>query len=177
MSEWTVPGAFGAVALGVAVLAGLGLIGSLLLLRRNTRRELRDAQQQQQELAQRLEELERSQSQSQSQSGQGTGDGPHGVVAEFLITDVGTPEPPPTVPARIEGRLFADIVLRETVVKAAGLAHGLRRALSPEHRSRMRFEMRREARRSTKQRKADTKEALREYYARRRAETQTGDVA
>ena len=42
------------------------------------------------------------------------------------------------------GALFADLVLRETVVKAASLAHGVRRALDPETRNRIRFEMRRE---------------------------------
>lgn len=88
-------------------------------------------------------------------------------VAEFVITDMGR-EPAPTqeAPARIEGRLFADVVLRETVVKAASWTHGVRTALSAENRNRIRFEMKRETKRSTKQRKADVKEALRQYYAR-----------
>ncbi len=65
------------------------------------------------------------------------------------------------VPARIDGRLFADIVARESVVKAAGLAHGLRRALSAENRNRIRFEMKREVKRSRKQRRADLKASMR----------------
>jgi len=60
-----------------------------------------------------------------------------------------------TVPAP----MFADIVLRETVVQAASLAAGLRRALSPEVRNRIRFEMRREVKRSRKQRRRDVRAA------------------
>ena len=71
-----------------------------------------------------------------------------------------------TVPAP----LFADIVLRETVVQAAALAAGLRRALSPESRNRIRFEMRREVKRARKQRRADLREARREWEARQRAQ-------
>jgi hypothetical protein len=61
-------------------------------------------------------------------------------------------------------------VLRETVVQAASLAHGLRRALAPEMRNRIRFEMRREVKRSRKQRRADLKAARREWEARQRAD-------
>ena len=79
-------------------------------------------------------------------------------------------QPPAPVQGRIDGALFADIVAREGVIKAAGLAHGLRRALSPETRHRIRFEMRREVRRSRKQRRADLKAALRDMQARERAQ-------
>lgn len=74
-------------------------------------------------------------------------------------------------PTRIEGRLFADVVLRESVVKAAALSHGVRRALRPETRNRIRFEMKQEVKRSRKQRAADQREARREFEAfqRRRA--------
>lgn len=78
-------------------------------------------------------------------------------------------------PARIDGRLFADIVLRETVVKAAALTHGVRRALAPEVIWRVRGEVRRELKRARRQRKADLKTARREFESRRRA--QMGDVA
>jgi len=94
--------------------------------------------------------------------------------AGYLITRVGeVPESssePSYVPARIEGRLFADIVLRETVVKTAALTHGVLRALTAENRNRIRFEMKREVRRSRKQRRADLKTARREWEARQRAE-------
>ena len=82
--------------------------------------------------------------------------------------------------ARIDAPMFADIVARETVIKAAGLAHGLRRALSAETRNRIRFEMKREVKRSRKQRRADMKAALRDVQARERAhrvEGQDGEDA
>ena len=62
------------------------------------------------------------------------------------------------------------MVLRERVVKAASLGPRLRRALSPANRNRIRFEMRREVKRARKQRKAEEREAIREWRARRRAD-------
>ncbi len=93
---------------------------------------------------------------------------------EYVITGLGggletqaarTPTAVDTVPAP----MFADIVLRETVMQAASLAAGLRRALSPEVRNRIRFEMRREVKRARKQRRADLRQARREWEARQRA--------
>ena len=78
-------------------------------------------------------------------------------------------------PTGSRAALFADLVLRETVVKAASLAHGVRRALAPETRNRIRFEMRREVKRSRKQRRADTREARREWEARQRAASDADD--
>ncbi|MDO9378557.1 MAG: hypothetical protein Q7T56_06890 [Nocardioidaceae bacterium] len=82
--------------------------------------------------------------------------------------DVDERTPAPVVPAP----LFADLVLREGVVQAASLAAGLRRALAPEMRHRIRLEMRREVKRARKQRRADLRQAKREFEARQR-----GDVA
>jgi len=73
------------------------------------------------------------------------------------------------VAAPIDGRLFADIVARETVVKAASWTAGLRRALAPETRNRIRFHVRQETRRAGRERRAETKQALREFRARERA--------
>jgi hypothetical protein len=89
---------------------------------------------------------------------------------EFVITDLGTrtepdPEPVPVVAAPA----FADIVVKETVVMAASLAHGLRRGLTPANRNRIRFEMKQEVRRSRKQRRIDLKAARRDLHARQRA--------
>jgi hypothetical protein len=89
-------------------------------------------------------------------------------TVEYVITKVGEPEEPepvPTVPAPV----FADLVLKETVVQTASLFHGLRRALAPETRNRIRFHMRQEVKRSRKQRRADLKVARREWAARQRA--------
>ena len=90
---------------------------------------------------------------------------------EFVITRVGetvetgeAAEPVPTVPAPV----FADIVARESVIQAASLAAGLRRALSPETRHRIRFHVRQEVKRSRKQRKVELREVRREWAARQR---------
>jgi hypothetical protein len=97
----------------------------------------------------------------------------------YVITRVGEPEPAlvselvsepvsepvPTVPAPV----FADLVLKETVVQTASLFHGLRRALSPEIRNRIRFHVRQEVKRSRKQRRAELREVRREWAARQRA--------
>jgi hypothetical protein len=87
--------------------------------------------------------------------------------------DYSTTGDAPTVPAP----LFADMVLRESVVQAAALAAGLRRALSPESRNRIWFEMRREVKRARKQRRADLREARREWEARQRSRVTLDDDA
>jgi hypothetical protein len=87
---------------------------------------------------------------------------------EFVITDLGEEKPPPE-PVHLDGPAFADVVLRETVVKAASLAHGVRRGLAPATRNRIRFEMKQEVRRARKQRRADLKAAQRDLHARQRA--------
>ena len=94
---------------------------------------------------------------------------------EYVITDLGAERTPELTMRRIDGRLFADLVLRETVVKAASLTHGVRRALSAEVVWRVRGEVRRELKRVRKQRKADLKVARREWEARQREGI--GDVA
>jgi hypothetical protein len=86
---------------------------------------------------------------------------------EYVITGLGGFET--TAVETVPAPMFADIVLRETVVQAASLAAGLRRALSPEVRNRIRFEMRREVKRARKQRRADLRQARREWEARQRA--------
>jgi hypothetical protein len=102
-------------------------------------------------------------------------------TATFVITHVDERDPVEgrvPVAAEIDGRLFADIVARETVIKAASWTHGLRRALSPESRNRIRFQVRQETRRAGRERKAELKQALREYRARERAAVGSGeDVA
>jgi hypothetical protein len=90
---------------------------------------------------------------------------------EFVITHVGEDEPEPDrAPVRVSltGPAFADAVVRETLVQTASLVHGVRRALAPETRNRIRFEMKRELKRSRKDRKAELKQALREHRARQR---------
>ncbi|MDR7253939.1 hypothetical protein J2X46_002929 [Nocardioides sp. BE266] len=93
-------------------------------------------------------------------------------VSTFVITHLGSDQPREAVPVAqdIDGRLFADIVARETVVKAASWTAGLRRALSPESRNRIRFEVRQETRRAGRERRAEMKQALREFRERERAD-------
>ncbi len=89
---------------------------------------------------------------------------------EYVITRLGdNAEPVAAGPAAVvPGPLFADLVLRESVVRAGSLAAGLRRALAPEARNRIRFEMRREVKRARKQRRADLKQARFEWQDRQR---------
>jgi hypothetical protein len=93
---------------------------------------------------------------------------------EFVITDLGDPVEPAPEPVPLDAPTFADIVLKETVVKAASLAHGVRRGLAPANRNRIRFEMKQEVRRSRKQRRADLKAAQRDLHARQRADLDLG---
>lgn len=169
MNDWSTPLALGvaetvlAAVLAVAVVVLVVLAVALGRSRRQTREALARAEAERVDLAARLDAIERPAPASRAPE----------TVAEFVITDVGdqvgTPAESPT---RLEGRLFADIVLRESLVKAASWTYGVRTALSAENRNRLRFEMRRETKRSVKQRRADVKEALRQYYERQR-----GDVA
>ena len=156
-------------ALVAAVGGALAMISlvACALLWRTTRR-----------LATRIDELERRT--------------PHAAAAAeppaaYVITGVPGSEAQTTTAAgegldsvvtgRIDGALFADIVARESLIKAAGFAHGLRRALSPDARNRVRFEMKREVKRSRKQRRADVKAALRDQHARDRATPTEEDAA
>jgi hypothetical protein len=94
---------------------------------------------------------------------------PVAVDHEFRITDLGREKPLlPAVPG-LPAPVFIDTVLRESLVRTASLAAGLRHALAPEVRNRIRFEMKREVKRSRKQRKADLRQARRELHARQRA--------
>lgn len=97
---------------------------------------------------------------------------------EYVITDIadgGALRRGPQVPAKVlPAPQFADILLRESVIRTVSLAAGLRRALSPEVRNRIRFEMKREVKRSRKERKQMLRQARREWQARGRAEIEVG---
>jgi len=156
----------------VAVVVACALLGLTILLRDRTRlrRELDVQQADVERLRARVDGLVAARA-------------PHHAEApEYVITDLGTSIEPDggagetaPVAVRIDGRLFADIVFREAVVRAASLTHGVRRALSPEVVWRVRGEVRRELKRARRQRKADLKTARREWEARQRAGI--GDVA
>jgi hypothetical protein len=98
---------------------------------------------------------------------------------DYVITQLGQRKaggPMALVPT-VPGPMFVDILLRESLIRTASLAAGLRRALAPEVRNRIRFEMKREVKRSRKQRRSDTKQARREWEARQRASMTASEVS
>lgn len=172
MQDWSGQEWFWLAATGVLALVALGLALALVRVRSSAERVLADTQDETARLRAELAELARRLEQPRVNGGsaaEGVGE------SSYVITNLGDgrgdgPEgAQPSAPAKIESALFADLVLRETVVKAASLAHGVRRALAPETRNRIRFEMRREIKRSRRQRRAETRIARREWEARQRA--------
>ena len=160
--EWTVPAWAVLLAATVLVLAVAAVLLAAARLRAGVRREVAAARAATAALQERVDSLQRP------------APAPAADAPGFVITRVGERDsaadgeaPAATPGARVDGPLFADLVLRETVVQVASLAHGVRRALG--QRDRIRSEVRREVRRSRKQRRVDVKAALREYHARQRA--------
>jgi hypothetical protein len=154
---WLLAG--GAFALATVVLV---LLAWRAAARSN--RELVAARAQAQALADRLALVEESMARGETAPDD---------TQSYVITRFGDEDPQveaAPVVGRIDGKMFADIVARESAIKAVGLAHGLRRALAPEVRNRIRFEMKREVLRARKQRRADLRAALREFRARERAD-------
>lgn len=95
---------------------------------------------------------------------------------DYVITTlplVAPPEEPVQGDAR-EAAGFVSLAVGESLVRVVSLAHGVRRALSPENRHRIGFEMRREVKRARKQRRRDVREAQR--HLRTRPAAPRGDV-
>lgn len=152
--DWTLPAWTVVSALGVLLLIGIVVLAALA----RTRSRAASLQAQVDAIERRLAEPPAPQT-------------PHRTEPDYVITHLGDEDPgsdPVPVPT-VSGPLFADLVLRESVVQAASLAAGLRRALAPEVRHRIRFEMRREVKRARKQRRADLREARRAWEAQQRA--------
>lgn len=175
MSEqWSIPGWAG---VGVVVLGLLALAGVVALALHARRRdaafaallaEVAAGEVARAALEERLQRLERPAAVAPGVAAQP-------VLAAHVITHLGELEADPeaSLPeretVRIDAPLFADLVLRESVVQLGSLALGVRRALAPETRARIRAEMRREVRRSRRQRRSDLRQARREWEARQRA--------
>ena len=156
------------LVLGGLALVALGLLVALTRLRARTTRELDLARAEAEELRHRLDRLELERSR------------PVADEQEFRITSVGgletgavSSEQPE--PVQLERAVFADLVLRESVIRLGSLAHGVRRALAPEARHRIRFEMKREVKRARKQRRAEMRAAHREWQARQREQLTDDD--
>jgi hypothetical protein len=165
MQEWIEPAFLGALTLASLVLAVV-----LLRTRATTSRDLRSAHAESASLRAQLEDLDRRLTHAPPRAHPDpefviTHLGETGPATAPAAAPVGAPVGAPVVGVdaveRVDSALFADLVLRETVVKAASLTHGLRRALAPEVRNRIRFEMGREIKRARKQRRADLKAARR----------------
>jgi hypothetical protein len=160
-------------ALVVRALVVLALAVALGRARSRATRDREGAHAEAAALRARLEEVERRLTIGNELAGDVPRQTPPADVArpEFVITHLG--EEPATgggVPTRVEPALFADLVLREGVVRVVSLAAGVRAALAPETRNRIRFEVRREVRRrARKQRRSDTRLARRELASRQRA--------
>ena len=93
---------------------------------------------------------------------------------EYVITDMAQSRGPRIPVKAVPAPQFADVLLRESVIKTAALAAGLARALAPEVRNRIRFEMRRDVKRSRRDRKLMLKAARRDWEARGRSEVEDG---
>lgn len=87
--------------------------------------------------------------------------------APFVITDVGL-LPEQGEPVDVPDRWVLSATLGGPLVKAAALAHGVRRALSAESRNRIRFQMRQEVRAARKRRRLDYKQYQRDVRAAER---------
>ncbi len=147
---------------GVALVVALGLLVALARLRARTSREIGSAQDEAVALRERLDRLEQERR---------TPTPPERTdLQEYRITGLGGPEPDDAPPARLERAVFADLLLRESVIRLGSLGHGVRRAMSAESRNRIRFEMKREVKRARKLRRAEQREAYRDWQARRRDE-------
>lgn len=157
-------------AVGVLVLISLVAVLLALRARRAARRRLEEAEASEAELRERLEALEKRLTPPEQVGRRRRRDV---AEREYVITSLGEDGEPAEVEQVVQRTLtapaFADAVFRETVVHGAALVHGVRRALSPEVRFKIRYEMHREVKRSRKDRKSEMREALREYRARQRA--------
>jgi hypothetical protein len=164
VSEWVVWVPVTLLALGL-----LALAAALHRDRSRRREELAAAYAVIADLKERVDGLEKRP--GPLATGAGT---PPSTAGAVVITRID--EPVPATDHRIDGSLFADLVLRESLVKGVSLAYGVGRALSPETRHRIRFLMRQEVKRARKQRRADVRAAKRHRADLQRADLQTADA-
>ena len=156
----------------LAVLLVAGLVAAVLLTlagRRRVEAELRAARVEMAALTRRLEEV------SSASAGRTAAEAeePDDVAGtgRFLITSLVDDLPAGSVaPVDSAGALpvqrFLSVAAGESLVRLVSLGYGVRRALSPHNRNRIRFEMRQEVRRSRRRRRDEVKEARRLVRAR-----------
>ena len=98
---------------------------------------------------------------------------------DYVITTLPLAAPTETpVPGDArEAAGFVSLAVGESLVRVVCLAHGVRRALSPENRHRIGSAMRREVKRARKQRRRDVREAQRQLRTRPAAQRRDVDEA
>ena len=79
----------------------------------------------------------------------------------LVPTPLGPDEEPEPL-ERVDREMFWDLLLRESVVRAAAVGHGVRAVLDPRVRNRIRFEVRQEIKRARKQRRSEERAAVRQ---------------
>ena len=155
----------GAVVLAVVVVVVAGLLAARS--RRRLARELVTSREDVATLRGQVEDLSR-----RLDTAPGAPAPAPGPAREFLITtlpdapagsELAVPDEEP-VPVVSAGR-FASVAVGESVVRLLSLGYGVRRALSPENRNRIRFEMRQEVKRARRQRRRDLRDAKRHLRA------------
>jgi hypothetical protein len=157
----------------LAVLLVAGLVAAVLLTlagRRRVEAELRAARVEMAALTRRLEEV----SSATAARMAGEAAAPHDVAGtgRFLITSLVDELPARSMApadsdgARLPVQRFLSVAAGESLVRLVSLGYGVRRALSPHNRNRIRFEMRQEVRRSRRRRRDEVKEARRLVRAR-----------
>ena len=171
MSEW--------VVWVPVILVTLALLGSALVLTRRDRSHVQDQLAAAYAMVAVLEERVRALEEAgNAEPASGATSEPPTYVISRIAEPAGLDGPAPVpVDHRIDGSLFADLVLRESMVKGISLAYGVGRALSPETRNRIRFLMRQEVRRSRKQRRSDVRAAKRHLADLQRASVRAGEDA
>jgi hypothetical protein len=88
----------------------------------------------------------------------------------LVPTPLGPDEAPEPL-ERVDREMFWDLLLRESVVRAAAVGHGLRAVLDPRTRNRIRFEVRQEIKRARKHRKSEERAAVRQLREDRLRDT------
>ena len=165
-------------AAGVAFVVALLALALSLAGRRRADRERDAAHREVEQLRTRCEQLSARVSGAESAVAAGPGDrGDHRGYVITSLTDApgapaepgsaADPRPVPAFAAPLTAGVFASQAAGESLVRVVSLGYGVRRALSPENRDRIRSAMRREVRRSRKERRVDLKEAKRHLRAQR----------
>ena len=167
----------------VGALAAVAVVAIVLLAvtsraRRRTREELRRSTTAVEELRARVDEL--AGRLSGDVDGRAHADHRESASSEFVITTLpdlaAGGQASPTAEqhdgrdesaliAPVTAGRFASAALGESLVRIVTLGHGLRQALRPENRSRIRFAVRQESKRSRRERRRDLKAARRHLRA------------